>query len=100
MGFNSGFKGLNRYPPIRNSKKYHPSYFLLEFLYCGPWVMRGGLWGWASLFTGALLGNLEWARLLGTFRDGRKGLCRWGVSLYESSVKGTWREGSLAGYPG
>jgi hypothetical protein len=23
-----------------------------------------------------------------------------GVSVYGSSVKGTWREGSLAGYPG
>jgi hypothetical protein len=62
--------------------------------------MKGELWGWASLFIGALLGNLAWARLLGTFRDGWKGVCRWGVSLYGSSVKGTWREGSLAGYPG
>jgi len=24
-------------------------------------VMKGRLWGWASLFMGAQLGNLEWA---------------------------------------
>ena len=29
-----------------------------------------------------------------------KGLWSWGVSLYGSSVKGTWSEGSLAGDPG
>ena len=52
-----------------------------------------------SLFMGAQLGNLESARLLGTLRDGRKGLWRWSVSLYGSSVKGTWREGSLTEDP-
>jgi hypothetical protein len=40
----------------------------------GPWVMKGKLWGWASLFMGVQLGNLEWTRLLGTLRDGSKGL--------------------------
>jgi hypothetical protein len=39
-------------------------------LYWGPWVMKGRLWGWASLFMGAQLGNLEWACLPGTLRDG------------------------------
>jgi len=48
---------------------------------------------------GAQLGNLEWARLPGTLIDGGKGLWRWGVSVSGSSVKGTWREGSLAGDP-
>jgi len=62
--------------------------------------MKGGLWGRASLFMGAQLDNLEWARLPGTLRYGCKGLWRWGVSAYGSSVKGTWREGSLAGGPG
>ena len=33
-------------------------------------VMKGGLWGLASLFMGAHLGNLEWAHLLGTLRYG------------------------------
>jgi hypothetical protein len=33
-------------------------------------VMKGRLWGWASLFMGAQLGNLEWALLPGTLRDG------------------------------
>jgi len=28
-------------------------------------VMKGRLWGWASLLMGAQLGNLEWACLLG-----------------------------------
>jgi len=33
-------------------------------------VMKGRLCGWASLFMGAQLGNLEWAYLLGTLRYG------------------------------
>jgi len=52
-------------------------------------VMKGRLWEWASLFMGAQLGNLEWARLLGTLGDGWKGLWRWRVSL---SVGALWRE--------
>jgi len=32
--------------------------------------MKGRLWGWASLFMEAQLGNLEWAFLSGTLRDG------------------------------
>jgi hypothetical protein len=39
-------------------------------LYQGPWVMKGRVWGRASLFIGAQLSNLEWACLLGTLRDG------------------------------
>jgi len=35
-----------------------------------PRVMKGRLWGWASLFMGAQLGSLEWAHLPGTLRDG------------------------------
>ena len=35
-----------------------------------PWVMKGRLWGWASLSMGAQLGNLEWACLSGTLRCG------------------------------
>ena len=62
-------------------------------------VMKGRLWGWASLFMGAQLGNLKWAHLPGTLRCGRKGLWGWSVSLCGSSVSGTWREGSLAGDP-
>jgi len=41
-----------------------------ELLYWGPWVMNGWLWRRASRFMGAQLGNLEWAHLLGTLRDG------------------------------
>ena len=33
-------------------------------------VMKGRLWGWASLFMEAQLGNLEWAHLPGTLRYG------------------------------
>jgi len=33
-------------------------------------VMKGGLWGWASLLMGAELGNLVWAPLPGTLRYG------------------------------
>jgi len=39
-------------------------------LYWVPWVMKGRLWGQASLFKWAQLGNLEWAHLLGTLTDG------------------------------
>jgi len=62
-------------------------------------VMKGRLWGWASRFMGAQLGNLEWAHLPGNLRYGCKGLWRWSVSVCGSSVKGTWREDSLAGDP-
>jgi hypothetical protein len=61
---------------------------------------------WLSLawgqphFWGTQMGSLEWTCLPGTLRDGCKGLWRWGVSLCGGSVKGTWREGSLAGVPG
>jgi len=57
------------------------------------------LWGRASLFMGAQLGNLEWAHLPGTLTYDRNGLRRWSVSLCGSSVKGSWREDSLAGDP-
>jgi len=33
-------------------------------------VLKGRLWGRTSLFMGAQLGNLEWAHLPGTLRDG------------------------------
>jgi hypothetical protein len=39
-------------------------------LYWVPWVMKIRLWGQASLFMWAQLGNLVWARLPGTLRDG------------------------------
>jgi hypothetical protein len=42
-------------------------------LYWVPWVMKGRLWGWVSLFMGG--------------------------PTYGSSVKGTWMEGCLAGDP-
>jgi hypothetical protein len=35
-------------------------------------MCEGRLWKRASLFIGAQLGNLEWAHLPGTLRDGRK----------------------------
>jgi hypothetical protein len=37
--------------------------------YWVPWVMKGRLWGRASLSVGAQVGNLEWACLTGD-RDG------------------------------
>jgi len=46
------------------------------------------------------MGNLEWACVPRTLRDGLKWLWRCGVSLYGSSVKGTRRDSSLAGDPG
>ena len=40
-----------------------------SILCCVHWAMKGSLWGRASLFMGAQLGNLEWARLPETLRD-------------------------------
>jgi len=62
--------------------------------------MKGRLWQWATLFMGAQLGNLKWAHLPGTFERWSKGALEVEhLSLYGSSVKGTLREGSLAGDP-
>jgi len=58
-------------------------------LYWGPWVMKGRLWRWESLFMGAQLGNLEWAHLLGTLRDSWKGPWRWSIS---PSAGALWME--------
>jgi len=44
-------------------------------------VMKGRLWGWASRFMGAQLGNLKWAHLLGTWLKGT--LEVWCLSLWE-----------------
>jgi hypothetical protein len=41
-----------------------------RLLYRVSWVMKERLWGWESLIIGAELGNLEWARLPETLRDG------------------------------
>jgi hypothetical protein len=42
-------------------------------LYWGPWVMKGRIWGCASLFVGAQSGKLEWVHLQGTFERWLKG---------------------------
>jgi hypothetical protein len=81
---------------IKNQQREHGGgYPLLQALK----VTKGRLWGWASLFMRAQLGILEWDHLPGTLRYGWKGLYGWSVSLCGSSVKGTWREGFLAGDP-
>jgi len=49
----------------------------------GPKVYERKALGWASLFMGALLGNMEWAHLPGTLRCGWRGLWRWSLSLWE-----------------
>jgi hypothetical protein len=54
--------------------------------YWRPWVMKGRLWGRASLFMGADMGKLEWARLPGTldFERWLKGALEVGhLSLWE-----------------
>ena len=64
-------------------------------------VMKGRLWGWASLFMGAQLGNQEWAHLPGTLRGRYRRLWRraslssgahfWGTCGF---VDRAYREGS------
>ena len=74
---------------------------------------RGGLLCWdpvgyerKALETGISLhgGSVGQCRVgssTGDFESWLKGTLEvGGLSLYESSVKGTWREGFLAGYPG
>jgi hypothetical protein len=68
-----------------------------RLLHWEPWVMNERFLGRTSLFMGAQLGNLQWACLPGTLRDGSNGLWSWSITLYGRYVKGTWREGSLAG---
>jgi hypothetical protein len=62
-----------------------------ELLYWVPWVMKGRLWGWASLM-GAQLGNPEWARLSGDFE-------RWLKVALEVGCFSLWElcEGNLEG---
>jgi len=52
-----------------------------------------------SFHRGPIWGTWRRAPVPGTLRYGWKGLWRCGVSLCGSSVKGTWREGFLAGDP-
>lgn len=54
------------------------------------------LWKRANLSTGAPMGNLEKASFTGDL-DSKIVLGKRSVSLYESSVRGTWREGSFTG---
>jgi len=65
-------------------------------LYWRPWVMKGRLWGWASVFRWATRSGLVYWRLREMAERGSGG----GASLCGSSVKGTWREGLLAGDSG
>jgi len=70
-------------------------------LYQGPWVMKGRLWGWASLFMGAQLGNLEWAHLLGTLEVGHISLSLCGNLEGGLPCWGLWgigRKGSGGGH--
>jgi hypothetical protein len=71
-----------------------------RLLYGRPWVMKGRLWRRASLFMGTQLGNLEWARLLGTERwlKGALEVERLSLSLWELCEGNL--EGGLAGDPG
>jgi hypothetical protein len=48
---------------------------------------------------GDSVGQTEVGLSTGTLRYSLKGLWRWSVSLCGIYVKGTWREGSLAGNP-
>jgi len=59
----------------RGPVKYHGGRHLSLSLYGSSVrgalrVMKGRLWGRASLLMGAQLGNLEWAHLPATLRDG------------------------------
>jgi hypothetical protein len=58
-------------------------------------VMKGRLWGQMSPFMGAQLGNLEWAHLLGTLRDGWKGFWRLSIPLYGSCHVDGWNKNIL-----
>jgi len=46
---------------------------------------------------GGSVGQTGMGSSIGDFERWLKVALEWGVSLYGSSVKGTWREGSLAG---
>jgi hypothetical protein len=69
-----------------------------RLLYWGPWVVKGRLWRRASLFMWTQLGNLQWARLLGTERWLKGALEVERLSLWELCEGNL--EGGLAGDPG
>ena len=53
-------------------------------------------WKWTSLsIEGPTGGPGGVFHLLGTYRDSRRGLWKSSVTLYGSSVRGIWREGSF-----
>jgi len=63
-----------------------------------PEICERKLWKRLSLSIAAPLGNPEGTRLPGTLRDGPRRPCKRNVSLYGSSAKGPWREGSFTEY--
>jgi len=63
-------------------------------LYWGPrTICKGRLWKQAFLFIGAPLGNLEYAHLPGTLRDGERAFWKHIISFCGSSVMGTRKGG-------
>jgi len=62
-------------------------------------IMKGRLWGWSSLHGGSV-GQPRVGSSTGDFgRRPKRALEMDSLSLCGSSLKGTWREGSLAGEP-
>jgi len=55
------------------------------------------LWRLATFSIGAPLGNLEECSLTRDFERKYKMLSKWNMSLYWSSVRGTWRYGFFTG---
>jgi len=64
-------------------------------------MRKRSLWKQASLSTEAFWGTRGEVCLMETSRDSKRGLWKLSVcvSLYGSSVRGTWREGSFTGDP-
>jgi len=57
------------------------------------------LWKRSSLHTGATMGNLQGGSFYQEHSETEEQLWKWSISIYDSSVRDTWREGSFTGDP-
>lgn len=63
-------------------------------------ICKRRLWKRATLSKGAPLGNLKGGSFTGSSGETDEGgHWKWSISLYGSSVRGTWKEGSFTRYP-
>jgi hypothetical protein len=72
----------------------------LGLLYWGPWRLCTGRFWWRASFHRGPAGDPGRGLVYrGRWKVNERGLWKWGISLWGSSVRGTWRECFFAGDP-